>query len=93
MLPGFQPTLEGYLARLEKLSYEIIALCAEALGLAPDAFDPLFFAEGTDKAPGQVMHRAKVRLATLVVFVLALVFLVVALIPFIFASVLFVALC
>ncbi|EIN12096.1 Clavaminate synthase-like protein [Punctularia strigosozonata HHB-11173 SS5] len=53
VLPGFKDTLRRYLDRVENLSYEIMSLSAEALGLPPQAFEPLF------GEPGTVMHRAK----------------------------------
>lgn len=58
VLPGFKDTLRRYLDRVESLSYEIMSLSAEALGLSPNAFEPLF------GDPGTVMHRAKAKQTT-----------------------------
>ncbi|KAH8118970.1 hypothetical protein DFH11DRAFT_1685995 [Phellopilus nigrolimitatus] len=53
-LPGFKATMLRYLEQVETLSYELIALIAEALGLARTGL-AAFFA-----GPPAIQHRAKV---------------------------------
>ncbi|OBT67016.1 hypothetical protein VE03_04500 [Pseudogymnoascus sp. 23342-1-I1] len=42
LLPHFRPTFEDYMARMGAVSLFFTSLIAEALGLAPDAFDRYF---------------------------------------------------
>ncbi|KAI0929810.1 hypothetical protein AcV5_006676 [Taiwanofungus camphoratus] len=54
LLPGFKGTMLRYLTQVEQLSYEFIALLAEAFGLSPDALKPCF------EVDAPLQHRAKV---------------------------------
>lgn len=52
VLPGFRTAYSQYVSKAQKLSFDVIKLVAEALGLPPNTFDP-FFATGAQ-------HRSKV---------------------------------
>ena len=49
LLPAFRPTFERYIAAMAALSMRFTALVAEALGLAPTAFDRFFDADQQHK--------------------------------------------
>ncbi|KAI0633491.1 Clavaminate synthase-like protein [Trametes polyzona] len=57
-LPGFKDTYLRYLAQLEQLSYQFIALVAEAFELSEEALLP-FFPGGIEPRPGLLQHRSK----------------------------------
>ena len=48
LLPGFKDVFTSYIDRLQKLSYELLSLVAEALGLAPNSFAHFFEADGNE---------------------------------------------
>ena len=48
LLPGFRDAFTRYIDALQKLSYQLLSLVAEALGLAPDAFAHFFEAGGNE---------------------------------------------
>ncbi|KAF8609006.1 Clavaminate synthase-like protein [Ceratobasidium sp. AG-I] len=54
-LPGFHDAFTKYVTQLEALSFEFMALLAEALGLPPDAFERFF-----DTPKENMVHRSKV---------------------------------
>ncbi|KAL5507575.1 hypothetical protein ACEPAH_7031 [Sanghuangporus vaninii] len=53
-VPGFKATISEYYARLTDLSYELIGLLSEALGLPPDALSAYF------ESPEKIQHRGKI---------------------------------
>jgi isopenicillin N synthase-like dioxygenase len=55
VLPGFKESLLKYLDQVEKLSWQFTGLMAEALGLAPNAFDCFF-----EASQPSMQHRCKV---------------------------------
>ncbi|CAE6378430.1 unnamed protein product [Rhizoctonia solani] len=54
-LPGFETAYSAYYAQCTELSFQLITLIAEALGLPSDAFDRFF-----DMPKDLMVHRAKV---------------------------------
>lgn len=53
-VPGFKATANDYYSRLAELSYELIGLLSEALGLPHDALSAYF------ESPDQIQHRGKI---------------------------------
>ena len=53
-LPGFRETVSDYFSKLETLSYELIGLIAEALGLPSSGLSEFF------DQPGTLQHRGKI---------------------------------
>ncbi|GJE92847.1 clavaminate synthase-like protein [Phanerochaete sordida] len=48
LLPGFRAAFTSYVLRMQQLSHALLALVAEALQLAPDAFKHFFEADGNE---------------------------------------------
>ena len=46
LLPGFRDTIEEYMTLMGGVAAKFLGLVAEALGLAPDAFDQFFEPKG-----------------------------------------------
>ncbi|KAI0358719.1 Clavaminate synthase-like protein [Trametes cingulata] len=59
LIPGFKDTYLRYLSQVEQLSYEFIALLAEAFEVSEEALAP-FFVGGTRPRPGLMQHRSKI---------------------------------
>ncbi|KAL1945866.1 hypothetical protein VTO73DRAFT_1868 [Trametes versicolor] len=60
LLPGFKGVYLRYLAQVEQLSYDFIALVAEVLEVSNQALLPFFPAGTSQPRPGVLQHRSKI---------------------------------